>query len=87
MSGGPGGLRGPWTADNPLPVVEVTAVPPAVEHWYPPTVDNPLPVYIVARAGAEARPAGEVILEDAPHDGRVYARRNGEWVPIGVQQD
>ena len=28
---------------------------------------------------------GVAIIEDAPHDGRVYARKNGAWVAIGVQ--
>jgi hypothetical protein len=81
MSGARTPLGGPWTADNPLPVVEVAGPPPNVEGWYPPTVDNPLPVYIVTMAGAEIRQ----IVEDAPHDGRVYGRRNGAWVAIGVQ--
>jgi hypothetical protein len=80
-------LAGPWTTANPLPTVQVAGPAPNVDGWYPPTTNNPLPVVIVTRAAAEARPAGEVILEDAPHDGRLYARRNGEWVPIGVQQD
>jgi hypothetical protein len=84
---GPKTIGGPWTADNPLPVVEVTNTPPNVRHWYPPTVDDPLPVYIVTGARVATFPAEPAPIEDAPHDGRVYARRNGEWVPIGVQQD
>ena len=84
---GPKTLGGPWTADNPLPVVEVAGTPPNVDTWYPPTVDNPLPVYVVTGTlRTEAQPAVQYI-EDAPHDGRVYARKDGQWVPIGVISD
>jgi hypothetical protein len=84
------GIRGPWTEDHPLPVVEIKGKsPPKVEHYFPPTVDNPLPVYIVHGNPDKPgqTPAGRAIIEDAPHDGRVYARCRGEWVPIGVQQE
>jgi hypothetical protein len=81
------GIRGPWTEDHPLPVIEIKGrEPPKVERYFPPTADNPLPVYIVH--GKPDHPvAAEMGIEDAPHDGRVYARRNGAWVPIGVQQE
>jgi hypothetical protein len=84
------GIRGPWTEDHPLPVIEIKgASPPKVEHYFPPTADNPLPVYIVHGKPdkPEQGPAEPAPLEDAPRDGRIYARRNGEWIPIGVQQE
>jgi hypothetical protein len=82
---GPATLGGPWTADNPLPVTQVAGAPPNVQGYYPPTVDNPLPVYIVSGAvGATQTPEPSGIGEP-PDDGRVYARKHGAWVPIGVQ--
>jgi hypothetical protein len=44
---GPHTLGGPWTIDNPLPVIQVTGTPQPVAGFFPPTVDNPMPVYIV----------------------------------------
>ena len=49
-------LRGPWTADNPLPVVQVAGPPPNVQGHYPPTVDNPLAVYVVPSGTPSANP-------------------------------
>jgi hypothetical protein len=100
MSGTPPGpIGGSWSEDNPLPVVQVTAQPPNVQHYYPPTVDNPIPVYVVRgnlvvdprpaapEQPAERPPDARQYIEEAPQDGRVYARRNGQWVPIGVMSD
>jgi hypothetical protein len=84
---GPRTLGGPWTVDNPLPVTQVAGEPPNVEGWFPPTVDNPLPVYIVTTLTADVAGRGSVaIVEDAPRDGRIYARKDGAWVAIGVQE-
>jgi hypothetical protein len=69
-----------------MPVVEVAGPPPNVEGWYPPTLANPLAVYIVSAPLGQTRP-GEAGIDEAPQDGRVYARCRGQWVPIGVQQD
>jgi hypothetical protein len=79
-------LAGPWTTANPLPTVQVAGTPPNVDTWYPPTVNNPLPVVVVTRAATTNEFVEAALIEDAPQDGRLYARCNGAWVPIGVQE-
>jgi hypothetical protein len=84
-------VGGPWSLNNPVPVVQVAGPPPNVQGWYPPTTANPLAVAVVSGPATTEQQPGEpevrqAGIDEAPQDGRVYARRNGQWVAIGGQQ-